>query len=74
MFHVDGIQGFGKIKLDLNEAKVDFYTISGHKIHAPKGIGAIFIRNPERVKPLIIGGSQESGISPGTENVAGLWL
>ncbi|MDU3125318.1 MAG: cysteine desulfurase family protein, partial [Finegoldia magna] len=72
LFHVDGIQGFGKIKLDINEAKIDFYTISGHKIHAPKGIGAIFIRNPERVKPLIIGGSQESGISPGTENVAGI--
>lgn len=72
LFHVDGIQGFGKIKLDLNEAKVDFYTISGHKIHAPKGIGAIFIRNPERVKPIITGGSQESGISPGTENVAGI--
>ena len=72
LFHVDGIQGFGKIKLDINEAKVDFYTISGHKIHAPKGIGAIFIRNPERVKPIITGGSQESGISPGTENVAGI--
>ncbi len=72
LFHVDGIQGFGKIKIDINDSKIDFYTISGHKIHAPKGIGAIFIKNPERVKPIITGGSQESGISPGTENVAGI--
>lgn len=72
LFHVDGIQGFGKIRIDIDDSKIDFYSISGHKIHAPKGVGAIFIRNPEKVKPLFTGGSQEFGISPGTENVAGI--
>lgn len=72
LFHVDGVQGFGKIRIDIDDSKIDFYSISGHKIHAPKGVGAIFIRNPEKVKPLFTGGSQEFGISPGTENVAGI--
>ncbi|MDY6065941.1 MAG: cysteine desulfurase family protein [Finegoldia sp.] len=72
LFHVDGIQGYGKIRLDLNKAKVDFYTASGHKIHASKGIGLLYARHPERIRPLMYGGSQEGGVSPGTENTAGI--
>ena len=72
LFHVDGIQGFGKYPININKSKIDMYTISGHKIHGPKGIGAIFIKNGINLKPLIIGGGQESGISPGTENVPGI--
>ncbi|WP_300410940.1 cysteine desulfurase family protein [Lagierella sp.] len=72
IFHVDGIQGFGKVGLDLNKAKVDIYTISGHKFHAPKGIGAMFVRDGVNVRPVITGGGQERGISSGTENVPGI--
>ena len=72
IFHVDGIQGFCKIPVDINKCKIDIYTISGHKINGPKGIGAIYIREGIKLKPLIIGGGQEKGISPGTENTPGI--
>lgn len=72
LFHVDGIQGFCKVPIDINKSKVDIYTISGHKIHGPKGIGAIFIKDGINLRPLIIGGGQENKISPGTENVPGI--
>lgn len=72
IFHVDGIQGFGKVPLDLRNAKVDIYTISGHKFHAPKGIGAMYVREGVNVKPVITGGGQERGLSSGTENVPGI--
>ncbi|QQK07437.1 cysteine desulfurase family protein [Miniphocaeibacter halophilus] len=72
IFHVDGIQGFGKIPIDINKCKIDLYTISGHKIHGPKGIGAIYIRENVKVKPILFGGGQERNISPGTENMPGI--
>lgn len=72
LFHVDGIQGFGKIFLDLEKAKVDFYTMSAHKLHGPKGVGALYMRKSLQLNPRIVGGGQEKAISSGTENTAGI--
>ncbi|HZX21690.1 MAG TPA: cysteine desulfurase family protein [Clostridia bacterium] len=73
LFHVDGIQSFGKIKFNLKDMEVDSFSISGHKIHGPKGIGALYIKKGVRVSPLLIGGSQEMDIRSGTENVPGIY-
>jgi cysteine desulfurase len=70
LFHTDAVQAFGKIAIDVREVPVDLLTISGHKIGAPKGIGAIFIRRGTVLQPLFHGGSQDRGRRPGTENVA----
>jgi cysteine desulfurase len=67
--HTDAVQVAGKILLDLTAVPVDFLSLSGHKIHAPKGIGVIFIRDTTELEPLIFGGHQEGGIRAGTENV-----
>ncbi len=72
IFHVDGVQGYSKIPIDLSKTNVDIYSISGHKIHAPKGIGALYIRKNLNLSPVIFGGGQEKGISPGTQNVPGI--
>lgn len=72
LFHVDGVQGFSKVPLDLINSKVDFYTFSSHKIHGPKGIGAIYIKNGVKPLPIAYGGEQEQGICPGTENTTGI--
>lgn len=58
-FHVDGVQAFSKISTDLSDLKVDLYSISGHKFHAPKGIGALFFKKGVDLKPLFYGGGQE---------------
>ena len=68
-FFVDAVQAAGKIKLDVKNTKVDLMGISGHKFHAPKGIGALYIKNGTRINPLIVGGHQEKGLRAGTENV-----
>lgn len=69
--HCDGVQAFGKIDVDVDELDVDFYTMSAHKIHGPKGIGALYIKNIKDIKePLIFGGGQEMGLRSGTTNVA----
>ncbi len=68
-FHVDDVQGFGKIKINLKKLGVDMMTISGHKVHAPKGVGAIYISKKARVNPRAFGGSQQKQIRPGTEPV-----
>lgn len=68
MVHSDGVQAVGKFKINLRDLGVDFYTISAHKIHGPKGIGALYIANPNKFKPFIIGGGQEMGLRAGTEN------
>ncbi len=73
LFHVDGVQSFGKTKFDLRDMQVDSFSISGHKIHGPKGIGALYIKKGTRVNPLLTGGSQEMGIRSGTENVPGIY-
>ena len=70
VFHTDAVQAFGKIPIDTSSLPVDLLTISGHKIGAPKGIGAIFIRRGTPLEPLMHGGSQDRGRRPGTENVA----
>jgi cysteine desulfurase len=70
LFHTDAVQAFGKVKIDLKSVPADYLTISGHKIGAPKGIGAMFIRRGTPLEPLMHGGSQDRGRRPGTENVA----
>jgi cysteine desulfurase len=70
LFHTDAVQAFGKVPIDLRALALDLLTISGHKIGAPKGIGAIFIRRGTPLRPLLHGGSQDRGRRPGTENVA----
>ncbi len=66
---VDAVQAAGKIKLDVKNTQVDLMGISGHKIHAPKGIGALYIKSGTLISPLLIGGHQEAGKRAGTENV-----
>ena len=68
-FHVDDVQGFGKIKINLKKLGIDMMSISGHKVHAPKGVGAIYISKKARVNPRAFGGSQQKQIRPGTEPV-----
>lgn len=70
IFHTDAVQAFGKLDIDARKTPFDFLAISGHKIGAPKGIGAIFIRRGTPLEPLFFGGSQDRGRRPGTENVA----
>ena len=71
VFHSDAVQAFGKIPISLREAPCSLLTLSGHKIGAPKGIGALVVRDRKTVEALIHGGGQQYGIRPGTENVAG---
>lgn len=68
--HVDGVQGFLRVPLDVKD--IDFYTLSAHKLHGPKGIGALYIKKGTRVAPRQIGGGQEKGLRSGTENTPGI--
>ncbi|MDF2775589.1 MAG: cysteine desulfurase [Geminicoccaceae bacterium] len=70
VFHSDAVQAFGKVEIDARRMPFDLLSISGHKIGAPKGIGALFIRRGTPMEPLLFGGSQDRGRRPGTENVA----
>jgi cysteine desulfurase len=70
LVHTDAVQALGKVDIDLKVLPVDYLTISGHKIGAPKGIGAMYIRRGTPLEPLMHGGSQDRGRRPGTENVA----
>ena len=70
LFHTDAVQAFGKIELDARAVPFDILTISGHKVGAPKGIGAVYIRRGTVIEPLFHGGAQDRGRRPGTENVA----
>jgi cysteine desulfurase len=70
VFHTDAVQAFGKVTVDAKAIPFDFLAISGHKIGAPKGIGAMYIRRGTALEPLFFGGSQDRGRRPGTENVA----
>ncbi|MFC1738543.1 cysteine desulfurase NifS [Planctomycetota bacterium] len=69
VFHTDAIQAGGKIPLNLSKSKIDLMSISGHKLHAPKGIGVLYIRKGTRLSPFMLGGHQEAGRRAGTENV-----
>ncbi len=72
LFHTDGVQVVGKIPLDVEALGVDFFTLSGHKFHGPKGIGAAYLRKGCDLQPLVHGGGQEGGQRAGTENTPGL--
>jgi len=72
MLHVDAVQSFGKFELDCSKMNIDFMSMSAHKIHGPKGVGALYIGNNLKIEPLIFGGGQERNIRSGTENVAGI--
>ncbi|MBO4368247.1 MAG: aminotransferase class V-fold PLP-dependent enzyme, partial [Clostridia bacterium] len=70
LVHVDGVQGFLRVPFDAHN--VDLYTLSGHKLHGPKGIGALYVRKGVRLAPRQIGGGQEKGMRSGTENTPGI--
>ena len=72
LFHVDAVQGFGKYRIYPKRAGIDLLSISGHKIHGPKGIGALYINERVKIHPIIFGGEQQKNIRSGTENVPGI--
>lgn len=69
VLHVDGVQAVGKVPINLKQLPIDLFSISGHKFHAPKGVGALYIRRGAKLPPFIIGGGQERGRRSGTEAV-----
>lgn len=72
LFHTDAVQAVGKIPVDLKSTKIDMLSLSGHKLHAPKGIGVLYLRRGVRYRPLLRGGHQERGRRAGTENAASI--
>ena len=71
-FHTDAVQSAGKIPVDVKSLQLDLLSISGHKIYAPKGVGALFIKSGTRLRQFLYGGHHQRGFRPGTENVAGI--
>jgi len=72
VFHTDAVQAVGKIPLNLSKTHIDLLSISGHKLHAPKGIGVLYIKKGTRLIPFMLGGHQEGGKRAGTENIPGI--
>lgn len=72
LFHVDAVQGFGKFRIYPSRMHVDLLSVSGHKIHGPKGVGFLYIREGAKISPIIYGGGQQKGMRSGTENVPGI--
>ena len=72
LYHVDAIQAFGKMEIRPRKENIDILTVSGHKIHAPKGSGFMYIKKNTKVNPIILGGGQQEGMRSGTENVPGI--
>lgn len=72
LFHTDAVQAVGKIPINVKELSVDLLSISSHKIHGPKGIGALYIKSGIKIDPFVLGGGQENGLRSGTENVASI--
>ncbi len=70
--HVDGVQALGKLAVDVGDAAFDSLALSAHKIHGPKGVGALWLRKNVKLRPLVYGGGQERGLRPGTEGVPGI--
>src|SRR5216684_2678091 len=71
-FHADAVQSAGKLPIDVRSMGVDLLSLSGHKLYAPKGIGAVYIKSGTRLRQLLYGGHHQRGFRPGTENVAGI--
>jgi cysteine desulfurase len=71
-FHTDAVQAVGKIPLNMKKSSIDMLSLSGHKLHAPKGVGALYVRRGTRLSPYLLGGHQEANRRGGTENVAGI--
>lgn len=72
LFHVDAIQAYGKYKIHPGQTGIDLLSASGHKIHGPKGVGFLYIKDKVKIRPLILGGGQQSGMRSGTDNVPGI--
>ena len=72
VFHTDAVQAVGKLPLNLDKSNIDLLSLSGHKLHSPKGIGALYIKKGTRISPFIVGGHQEKSRRAGTENVPGI--
>lgn len=72
MFHTDAVQAVGKVPMNLKDSKIDMLSVSGHKLHAPKGVGVLYLRRGVRFRPLLRGGHQERGRRAGTENTASI--
>lgn len=72
LFHTDAVQAVGNVKIDVKAQNIDLLSLSGHKIHAPKGVGALYLRNGVSIQNFLDGGAQERGRRAGTENVAGI--
>ncbi len=72
LFHVDAIQSYGKFRIRPKKAKIDYLSVSSHKIHGPKGVGFLYVKNPSALHPILFGGGQQDGLRSGTENVPGI--
>ncbi len=72
VFHTDAVQVVGKMPLNLSKSKIDLLSLSGHKLHGPKGVGVLYVRKGTRISPFMLGGHQEEGRRAGTENVPGI--
>lgn len=72
LFHVDSVQGYGKYRINPKKLNIDLLSISGHKIHGPKGIGVLYIADKTKISPIIFGGGQQKAMRSGTENVPGI--
>jgi cysteine desulfurase len=72
IFHTDAVQAVGKIPLNLSKSSIDLLSLSGHKLHGPKGVGVLYVRKGTRLSPFMLGGHQEGGRRAGTENVPGI--
>lgn len=72
IFHVDAVQGYGKFRILPNKLKIDMMSVSGHKIHGPKGVGFLYVKEKIRIIPVTYGGGQQYGLRSGTENVPGI--
>ena len=72
LFHTDAVQSFGKFKINPKSCKVDMMSVSGHKIHGPKGVGILYVADKVKLHPLMLGGGQQKGLRSGTENVPGI--
>ena len=72
LFHTDAVQAGGKVPLDVNRLQLDLLSLSAHKLHGPKGVGALYVRRGVKLSPIVFGGGQERGLRSATENVAGI--